>query len=169
MLIDNNLIAYEYYKNQFVPREIYYSGQKEETKLINKYSQKEKEATLLALEDDIVNENGYGLKKGFYKIIPDKYLDFLLLYQSGELKAKIPVVKMEIFESMNAEKEQKVKKMSYRKYQKELLKEQRKYMNGENPKEIDWSEAKIEYNKETNNYVIIYDSNIYQLVGVIKF
>ena len=85
----------------------------------------------MALEDDIVNENGYGLKKGFYKIIPDKYLDFLLLYQSGELKAKIPVVKMEIFESMNAEKEQKVKKMSYRKYQKELLKEQRKYMNGE--------------------------------------
>ena len=28
MLIDNNLIAYEFYKNQYVPKEIYYSGKK---------------------------------------------------------------------------------------------------------------------------------------------
>ena len=169
MIIDNNLIAYEYYKNQYVPQDIYYSGQKEETKLINKYSKNAKEATVLILEDDIVDKDGYGLKKGFYKINPDKYLDFLLLYQSGKLKAKIPVVEMEIFESMNAQKEQKVEKMSYKKYEKQQQKEYRKYLKGENPQEIEWSEAKIEYNKETNSYIIIYNSNIYQLIGIIKF
>ena len=169
MLIDNNLIAYEFYKNQYVPNNIYYSGEKQETKLINKYSDNAKEATILALEDNIINKEGYGLKKGFYKIIPDKYLDFFLLYQSGELKAKIPIVQTKIYESLDAQKEQKVEKMSYKKYQKQTEKEYRKYLKGENPNEIEWSEAHIEYIKEQDSYVIIYNTNLLELMGVIKF
>lgn len=169
MLIDNNLIAYEYSKDQFVPREVYTSGEKEETKLNNKYSPlSEKDAPVLTLKDDIVNQEGYGLKSGFYSVLPDKYLDFLCLYQAGELKAKIPVIKMEVFETSNP-KQEKIKKMSAKKYAREEEKKKRKYMNGINPDEVQWSEVEIFRLKEKNSWIIIYNSNNIQLSGVIKF
>ena len=168
MLIDNNLIAYEFSKNQFVPKEIYYSGQKEETKLIDKYRLKGLNAPVLTLKEDIVNSEGYGLKRGFYSVIPDKYLDFLYLYQSGNLKAKVPVIQMEVYETNNP-KQQKVKKMSARKAAREREKEYRKYLNGENPDDVEWSEVEIYKLEDKNSYVIIYNSNNIQLTGAIKF
>lgn len=168
MIIDNNFLAYEYYKNQFTPQEVYRSGEKEETKLINKYSEESKELPVIVLEDDIVNEEGYGLKKGFYNVCPDKYLDFLLIYQSGKLKAKIPVVKVEVFESNNPE-QMKPEKMSYSKYRKKLEKEYRKYMKGENPEEINWMEANIRQINGQNAWILEYNSNKLRLVGIIKF
>lgn len=168
MIADNNLIAYEYYKNQFVPNEVYTSGKKDETSLINKYSGDLLPSTVLALEDDIINSDGYGLKKGFYNVKPDKYLDFLLIYQTGKLKAKIPVSEVKYFESINA-KAQKPKKMSYRRYQKEKQKEYRKYLKGENPEEINWTSAEIHYIDEQNAYILIYNSNNLEIAGVIKF
>ena len=168
MLIDNNLIAYEYFKNQYVPKEVYVSGEKEETKLINKYSPSDKNPPILALEEDIVNSDGYGLKRGFYSVIPDKYLDFLYLYQSGNLKAKVPVIQMEVYETNNP-KQQKVKKMSARKAAREREKEYRKYLNGENPDDVEWSEVEIYKLEDKNSYVIIYNSNNIQLTGAIKF
>ena len=167
MIVDNNLIAYEYYKNQFVPKEVYVSGEKEETKLIDKYTPKTTIAPVLTLEEDIVNQEGYGLKKGFYSVTPDKYLDFLYIYQSGKLKAKVPVVKMEVFETTNP-KQEKPKKMSAKKYAREKEKEYRKYLKGENPAEVEWSEVNI-YKIENNSYLIIYNSNNIELSGVIKF
>lgn len=167
MILDNNLIAYEYYKNQYVPKEVYVSGEKEETKLINKYHNK-KELPVLVLKDDIVNQDGYGLKSGFYNVIPDEYLDFLCLYQSGKLKAKVPVIKMEVFETNNP-KQEKVKKMSQAKYKRWQEKEYRKYLKGENPQEIEWEEVEILKSNENQEYLIIYNSNNIQLVGVIKF
>ncbi|MBQ4646976.1 MAG: hypothetical protein IJB79_06480 [Candidatus Gastranaerophilales bacterium] len=168
MITDTNLIAYEYFKNQYVPKEVYVSGEKEETKLINKYSNKKESAPILSLEDDIINDEGYGLKKGFYSVIPDKYLDFLLLYQSGKLKAKVPVVSMEVYETNNP-KQEKIKKMSAKKFAREQEKEYRKYMNGQNPQDVDWKEAKIYKTDEKNSWIIIYNSNNIQLSGVIKF
>lgn len=167
MLIDNNLIAYEYFKNQYVPKEVYVSGEKEETKLINKYSPSKESAPILTLEEDIINSQGYGLKRGFYGVKPDKYLDFLLLYQSGKLKAKIPVISMEVYETNNPE-QPKIKKMSERKYKRLKEKEYRKYLNGENPQEIEWNEVNI-YKHEENSWIIIYNSNNIQLSGLIKF
>ena len=167
MLIDNNLIAYEYYKNQFVPKEVYVSGEKEETKLIDKYRPKSLNPPVLTLEEDIINSEGYGLKRGFYNVTPDKYLDFLYIYQSGEIKAKVPVIKMEVFESVNA-KQEKPKKMSAKKFAREQEKEYRKYLKGENPQEIEWSEVKI-YKTDNSSYLIIYSTNNIELSGVIKF
>ena len=140
MLIDNNLIAYEYFKNQYVPKEVYVSGEKEETKLIDKYTSNQDGAPIMILEEDIVNDKGFGLKRGFYAVKPDKYLDFLLLYQAGKLKAKVPVISMEIYETINP-KQEKVKKMSAKKYAREKEKEYRKYMNGLNPDNVEWNEA----------------------------
>ena len=168
MLIDNNLIVYEYFKNQYVPKEVYVSGEKEETKLIDKYTSNQDGAPIMTLEEDIVNDKGFGLKRGFYAVKPDKYLDFLLLYQAGKLKAKIPVISMEIYETINP-KQEKVKKMSAKKYAREKEKEYRKYMNGLNPDDVEWNEANIYKLKEKNSWIIIYNSNIIQLSGVIKF
>lgn len=167
MILDNNLIAYEYFKNQFVPKEVYVSGEKEENKLIDKYTSNKNGAPILALEDDIINSDGYGLKRGFYSVKPDKYLDFLLLFQSGNLKAKIPVISMEVYETNNP-KQEKIKKMSAKKFQREQEKKYRKYLNGENPEEIEWSEVNI-YKHEENSWIIIYNSNNIQLSGLIKF
>ena len=168
MIVDNNLIAYEYYKNQFVPKEVYTSGEKEETNLINRYSGDNLPSTILILEDDLVNSEGYGLKKGFYNVKPDKYLEFLLIYESGQLKAKVPVVEVNFHESINATTE-KPKKMSYRKYKKQQQKEYRKYLKGENPADINWTTAEIHYIEEQNARILVYNSNNVEIAGIIKF
>ena len=167
MLIDNNLIAYEYYKNQYTPNEIYYSGEKEETKLIDKYSNR-KELPVLILQDDIINSEGYGLKKGFYNVVPDEYNDFLLIYQKGELKAKVPVAKVKVVESANT-KQQKPKKMSQRAYKKYQEKEYRKYLKGINPEEYEYKSVEIGYIQEQGAWLIIYKTNNLELSGIIKF
>ncbi len=166
MIIDNNLIAYEYAKDQFTPYAVTKSGEKDEDKAI--YKNPAKENTVLILEDDIINSEGFGLKKGFYNIMPDKYMDNLLIYQKGALKAKIPVINMKVI-ATNTPKQQKIKKMSYARYQRHLKKEQEKYYKGENPSEIDYKKAKIQYINEQKAWVIIYNSNIVELTGIIKF
>ena len=168
MILDNTLIAYEYFKNQYTPNAIYPSGEKDETKLIDKYSPNKEASTVLILEDDIINEDGYGLNKGFYNICPDKYLDFLLIYQSGKLKAKIPVIKTEVFETINP-KQFKPEKMSYSKFKRKQEKEYRKYFKGENPSELEWKEAEIIYIDEQKAWLILYNFNNIRLIGMIKF
>ncbi len=167
MIIDNNFVAYEYSKNQYAPKEIYPSGEKDEDKLIDKYNFSDKNPPVLILRDDIVNKYGKGLKSGFYNVYPDKYLDFLLIFQQGDLKAKIPVISVKFFESENIE-QQKPKKMSYSRYQKEKLKEEKKYYKGENPDLIDYKTVEIQYIKEKDAYLIIYNSNNIELLGLIK-
>ncbi len=165
-MIDFNLLAYEYQKNLFTPREIYPSGERDENRFIDKYTDN-KEGTILILENDIINKDGYGLKKGFYNIKPDKYMDFLLIYQGASLKAKVPVIKMNVIESASI-KQQKPKKMSARKLAIQREKERRKYFDGENPEEIEWSEAKINYIDEKNAWILVYNSNNIELIGMIK-
>ncbi|MBR1617350.1 hypothetical protein IJ670_04295 [bacterium] len=166
--MDANLIAYEYYRNPYVKNDVYTSGEKEETNLINRYSYTDKDVALIVIEDDIVNSEGYGLKKGFYNVVADKYNDFLLLVQKGEIKAKVPVVKIEITPSLNQEK-QEVKKMSPRAYQKYLQKQKKKYYKGIDPKTVDYKYATIDYDKENNCWVIIYETNMMIMTGIVKF
>ncbi len=168
MILDNTLIAYEYFKNQYTPNSVYPSGEKDETKLIDKYSPNKQASAVLILEDDIINKDGYGLKKGFYNICPDKYLDFLLIYQGGKLKAKIPVIKTEVFETLNT-KQFKPEKMSYSKFKRKQEKEYRKYFKGENPVELEWREAEIIYIDEQKAWLILYNFNNIRLIGLIKF
>jgi hypothetical protein len=167
MITDNNLIAYEYFKNQYTTNEIYRSGEKDETKLIDKYSNG-KELPVLILQDDIINKDGYGLKKGFYNVIPDEYKDFLLIYQSGKLKAKVPVIKMTVIPSKE-QKQQKPKKMSQRAYKRYQVKEYRKYLKGINPAQYEYNSVEIEYVEEKQAWIIIYKNNNLELSGIIKF
>ena len=91
-----------------------------------------------------------------------------LIYFLNKKFRKESDIKMEIFETSNP-KQEKVKKMSWKKYNKEKEKEMRKYMNGQNPDEIEWNDVEIYQDKENDAYLIIYNSNIVQLTGVIKF
>lgn len=166
MIIDCNLIAYEYQKDQFSPNSVEKSGEKDGENAI--YKTKSENNAVLILKDDIINPDGLGLKKGFYNVKPDVYLDNLLIYQKGDLKAKIPVVKVEVIETNNP-KQEKVKKMSQKAYQKYLEKEQKKYYRGINPNELDYKTAKIEYVSSQNAWLLIYHSNIIKLLGIIKF
>ena len=166
-MFDCDLIAYQYYKGQFTPQEVYVSGEREETTLIDKYS-KAKGLAVLVLEDDIVNSKGYGLKKGFYNVIADKYLDYLLIYQSGELKAKVPILERNVQTTQELVKTPKPKKMSARKYQRYQEKQYRKYMYGQNPDEVEYKNVQIEYIKESDAWLIIYSHNNMELIGIIK-
>lgn len=168
MIIDCSLLAYEFEKGQFTLNPILESGEKEESKANDKLKFSDKNPAVLVLEQDIINKQGYGLKKGFYNVSTDKYLEFLYIYQSGKLKAKVPVVHMEVFETINP-KQQKVKKMSYRKFLKEQEKERQKYIKGINPLEVDYKNVQIHYINEQNSYVIIYNFNNIELTGIIKF
>lgn len=122
----------------------------------------------MILEDDIINSEGYGLKKGFYNVIPDQYNDFLLIYQTGKLKAKVPVVKMTHIPSTNT-KQEKPKKMSQRAYKRYQEKEYKKYIKGINPEEFEYKTAEIQYIPEKDAWVILYKTNNIELSGIIKF
>ncbi len=163
-----DLIAYQFDKNQYTLNPVEISGEKDEDKFdFDKLKYSSFNPALLVIENDIINKNGYGLKKGFYNVTTDKYLDFLYILQQGKLKAKIPVAKMQVFETLNPI-QPKVKKMSYRKFLNQQQKEKQKYMKGENPAHVDFKEASIEYIKEQNAYILIYRSNNIELTGVIK-
>lgn len=168
MFIDSNLLAYEFDKGQFTLNPVQKSGEKEETKFVDELNFSDKNPAILILEQDIINSDGYGLKKGFYNVSSDKYMDFLYIYQGGKLKAKVPVVNMEVFETINP-KQEKVKKMSYQRFLKEQEKQRQKYIKGENPSQVDYKSAQIHYINEQNSYVIIYNFNNIELTGVIKF
>ena len=169
MIIDCNLIAYQYDTHQATPNPLTYSGERDENKNVDKYAFSKNNGAVLVLEDDIINDEGYGLKKGFYNVVEDKYLDFLYIYQQGKIKAKVPVAHIEYFESANVETKQKPKKMSYSKFLKEQEKERQKYIMGLNPNNVDYKEAQIRYIDEDKSYLLIYNHNNIELTGIIKF
>ena len=51
---------------------------------------------VLRLEYDILNKDGFGLKRGFYEIRPDSGYAYLMFIQAGQIKAKIPVISHEL-------------------------------------------------------------------------
>ena len=168
MIFDNNLICYEYYKNQYTPNPVESSGAKDGDVIDNKYNYNKNNYAVLILEQDIINNEGYGLKRGFYNVVPDEYQDFLLVIQSGEIKAKVPVAKIKFFETLNPE-QFKVKKMSYGKYKKQQQKEYKKYMHGENPNNIEIKTAEIHQLDEQNSFILIYNTGNLEISGIIKF
>lgn len=164
-MISYDLLAYEYYKNQYVPNETYTSGQRTGTEFVDKYTNVTKTPALLILEEDIVDKDGKGLKRGFYNVAVNKYKDMLLLYQSGQLKARVPVVSYEVYETLNP-KQQKPKKMSQKKYEKLKQKEYRKHLKGITPEEVDYKN--VEIFKSDKGFLIIYQEDNVEFRGIIS-
>ncbi|MBE7707051.1 MAG: hypothetical protein E7Z91_07430 [Cyanobacteria bacterium SIG30] len=154
IIMDYDLIAERAYEDDIFPYKRYQSGVKEADKAVYK-GVEGKNYPVLLLEDNLVNQDGYGLKKGFYMLAPDQDKDFLIFYQSGEIKAKIPIISVEQIEK----KHKKISKFRKKKIkQKGILEE-----------EYIFSKAQIFYNKEEDNYLVIWEYKNTKIKAVIKF
>ena len=89
-----DLIAVYRTIDEMVPYKQYNSGARVEHNSL--YNNKNINTNpVLRLEYDILNKDGYGLKKGFYEIRPDSDYNYLMFIQAGKIIAKIPVLSNE--------------------------------------------------------------------------
>ncbi len=188
---DYNLIAEWRSIDEILPYRQYKSGAMEEEKPVYQNPTVSYSNPLLALEFDILNKEGFGLKRGYYEIACDETYSFLMFVQSGKIKAKIPVIAQETinksgndFEwaddkdknaplaaSKNIEDEitvssRKIYKKTYS--EKEIKKRKKKYQKGLDPDNYFHSKAFMEYDKEKELYKIIWEKYNTRLIGIIK-
>lgn len=175
-----------------LPYRQYSSGAKVEDNTI--YSDRAPQNTnpVLLLEYDILNNDGYGLKRGFYEIRPDADYMYLMFIQAGEIKAKIPVISHGLISKYgnNYEWQDKKRKkdapnsnpvrlsdsnniVSPKKItplltDKERKRRDKKYKKGIDPIEHIHSEVKMEYDKELSSYIIIWEKYNTRVTGQLK-
>lgn len=113
---------------------------------------------LMILEDDLADEKGYGLKKGFYEVRPSQDLDFLNIMQSGEIKAKVPVITIEQIDTNPPPKE----KISSKKKKK-------KYKKGKSPDDYVYKKAELLYDKKNGCYILYWEMQNTRIIGIMKF
>lgn len=162
MLIDANfdLIAF-YTEKEVLPYPRYTSGGDKGTDSIYQYALPEKDAPILVIEKDIIYDDGTGLKTGFYQVTLSDDYDFLLLFESGKLKAKIPIT------SISHRSEAKLEKQKPKK-QRNWFKTQDKFNKGKDSKEFLYRKATLNFDPPTNSYVLIYERGNIKAVGVMK-
>ena len=157
--------------DQLAPYKGTLSGEKEYQKPSYNYGPPSTKYPILALEDNIVDENGKGLKKGFYEVRIDDNKEFLLFVQSGKIKAKIPVI---LYESLKKQSRQQVplteKQMAkkIKKENKKLQKEKYKYRKGELPKDVVFNNVKITYDEKNACWVIIWEIEDSKAIGCFR-
>ena len=149
------------------------SGEKEHHKPSYNYGPPSSKYPILALEDNIADEHGRGLKKGFYEIRIDDNKEFLLFVQSGVIKAKIPVIFYESYKKEEKKPKQGeiIDKKIAKKMRKEAKKARRdayKYRRGENPKDIVFAEVKMTYDNKNACWVIIWEADGQKAIGCFR-
>lgn len=158
MIIDCNLITY-YTAEEILPYPQYPSGEKGDDS-IYRFAKEPTNYPTLLVEEDIVFKNKTGIKKGFYQAVLSSDFDSLLLYESGKLKAKIPVVSIEQRKDVKPAK-QKVQKQS-------IWKKPKKNNRGKDSEDFTYQNAALYYDQQNKSYVIIYERGNTKAVGVIK-
>lgn len=193
MSIDFNydLIAAWYTIDEVIPYPQYNSGARDKNQPVYAYPTPSTSNPILALEFDIVNEYGFGLKRGYYEIATDENYSCLMFVQSGVIKAKIPVIINELINSYGSDFEwhddkdeatpnsaskdltegmMVASKGTYTKTYtaKEMKKRWKKYKKGMDPSSYFHSAVIMEYDNELGAYKIIWEKYNTRLVGVIK-
>ncbi len=193
MLIDcdNSLIAAWRSIEEVIPNPQYKSGAKDGDKPVYQDDTEASSNPILTLEFDILNEWGYGLKRGYYEIATNSDFSYLMFIQSNEIKAKIPIVKREVINEYGTDYEwedEKDKSMpnslsksldtwvmiaSKKTYKqiftdKELKRRKKKYQKGKDPATYFHSAVKIEYDKKISAYKIIWEKYNTRLIGIMK-
>ncbi len=190
-------ISYDYialYKtiDEVLPYKQYTSGAKAEdnTLYLNK---KVNTNPVLRLEYDILNKDGYGLKKGFYEIRPDMDYTYLMFIQAGKIKAKIPVIKNERISNNGNDYEWPDKKrrdknslnsnparlteentvvspdkITPKLTDREKRRRERKYKKGIDPIEYIHSKVWMEYDSEIQSYIVIWEKYNTKVTGILK-
>ena len=157
--------------DQLAPYKGTLSGEKEYQKPSYNYGPPSTKYPILALEDNIVNDEGKGLKKGFYEVRIDENKEFLLFVQSGKTKAKIPVISYKSLKKDTSSQKpltskQMAKKM--RKEAKKAKKEAYKYRKGELPKDNIFNSVKMEYDEKNACWVIIWEADESKAIGCFR-
>lgn len=140
------LLARGYTREESIPFPAYPSGAVDKDNPIYTYPTSENTNPLMLLEEDIIGSDGRGLRKGFYEVRPDAAKDFLLLYQSGKLKAKAPIISIEQRKQVPPVKT-KIKKG----------KRIKKNYRGTNPEDFIYQHAEIFRDEQQGCYIIIWD------------
>lgn len=144
----------------------YYVG----SQSIYKYSLKESQYPVLSLVEPLYDNLGHVIKPGFYELALSDSRDFLILMESKNPVAIIPVIKVE-------EDATEKDRLNNPKVKRELKKEAkaRKKTNekrarvGMPPDEIKiYSEASIEYNDKDKYYLIKYQRGTIKAWGAFK-
>jgi hypothetical protein len=158
MIICNpDTVAYFYTEEDIFPYKRYKSGTLEGQEGIYSAPTLTNPFPLLILENDIINSQGYGLKKGFYEIRPDETLDFLLIYEAKMLKAKVPVLSVEQI-NKNPKKKEKIS----------TKRKKKKYKKGESPDDVVFSNVEIKYDEKNNCYMIFWEYSNTRIIGIMK-
>lgn len=157
-MVDCDLISY-YTAEETLPFKQYQSGARADNTTISEKSGKEDENPILILTEDIILPSGLGLKKGFYRVELSDDFDFLLLYVSGKLWAKIPVIELG---PLNAKP-----KKSFKKERKWVFWHKKDHL-GESSENLIHKSCEIKYDRDTNSYLLFWERGNTRAIGVIN-
>ena len=193
MFIDCPNIQIAHYQtiDEVLPYKQYKAGTKDKDKPVYQNPLESSSNPVLTLEFDILNKDGFGLKRGYYEIATNPEFTFLMFVQQGKIKAKIPVIKHELINEYgsdfewgddtdketpnNASKDlttgimvssKKIMTKIY--YEKELKRRQKKYKKGMDPSLYFHAKTYIEYDKELNLYKVVWEKYNTRLTAVMK-
>lgn len=197
MDLSNDYIAFDYIGNfqrtkDVLPYKQYSSGAKNDDTSLYRNPVPSNSNPVLLLEFDILNNEGFGLKRGFYEIRPDGDYTFLMFIQAGEIKAKIPVISSGLISHYGSDYEwpdKKDKKLAPKfsstrlteendivssknitpaLTDKQLKKRDYKYKKGLDPIEHIHSKVEMTFDKELQSYVVVWEKYNTRVTGVLK-
>ena len=190
--IHYDYIAFYQKLEDVVPYRQYKSGARVEHNSIYSDNSSLNTNPILRLENDILNKDGYGLKRGFYEIRPDDEYLFLKFIQAGSIKAKIPVFKTERISEYGNDYEWPDKKKNKNHFNspvarisdcnsvvapavftpilsdRERKKREKKFKKGIDPVSHIHSIVDMKYDKELSSYIIIWEKYNTRVFGLLK-
>jgi hypothetical protein len=157
-MIDCNLIAY-YLPEEILPYKQYQSGVKEDRKAIFENDIKADENPELILAQDIVLPSGLGLSRGFYIVTLSDDFDFLLIYSTGKLIAKVPIIELGAIDASP--------KKSFKKQRNWMFWHKKDHL-GESSEDFIHKLCEIKFDPKTNSYMLFWERGNTRALGVIN-
>ena len=144
----------------------YYVG----SQAIYKYSLNDSEYPTLIIPDPLYDNEGHVIKPGYYELALSDSMDFLILLESKNPIAVIPVIKIEEDETEKARLNNKTVKKELKKEKKDREKTNKKRAKiGMTPDKPEiFMEADIEYDSQGGYYIVRYQKGIIKAWGVFK-
>lgn len=148
------------------------SGLVEGTDAVYRYGLRESSYPTLVIVDEIQDDRGNYIPAGHYELALADDRQFLLLLEAKQLRAIIPVFKLEVSmeeqPQIHDNKSLKAKRKKDKEIMKTNRKRERKGMPPVNEEEQIYQEASIEYNKDGKYFLIRYERGDVKAWGAIK-
>ena len=157
-MIDCNLIAY-YTPEETLPYKQYQSGAREDNKTIFENDIREDENPELILAQDIILPSGQGLSRGFYRVTLSDDFDFLIIYSTGKIIAKVPIIELGTIDASP--------KKSFKKPKKWMFWHKKDHL-GESSENFVHKLCEIKLDPKTNSYMLFWERGNTRALGVIN-